>query len=99
MRVIVTAGCALPRVGWLHASPEMIGDDATTRTSRSPIPIGDDALWNTGEVSWLSLYCGTRLDLALGKCSTRMRQADNGNINLQAPVAGPTTPRISSPAT
>src|SRR5215475_5588280 len=48
MRVIVTVGCALPRVGWLHASPEMIADDATTRKSRSPIPIGDEALWNTG---------------------------------------------------
>jgi hypothetical protein len=29
----------------------MIADDATTRKSRSPIPIGDDALWNTGEAS------------------------------------------------
>jgi len=55
MRVIVTAGCGLPRVGWLHASPEMIADDATTRKSRSPITIGDDALWNTGEAYWMSL--------------------------------------------
>src|SRR5215470_8651974 len=63
MRVIVTVGCALPRVGWLHASPEMIADDATTRKSRSPIPIGDDALWNTGEASWM------RVGLMIWSCS------------------------------